>query len=89
LTDDPPQPWRRRVVFLEVPRASPVGAPWELTMRKYTVLPRGRKARNRTRGVSKVDMELNEASHGGVQELSVDYDINSTADYNFWRAQDG
>jgi len=28
-------------------------------------------------------MELNEASHGGVQELSVDYDINSAADYNF------
>ena len=54
----------------------------------YSVLPRGQKARARTRGVSKVDMELNEASHGGVQELSVDYDINSAADYNFWPAQD-
>jgi hypothetical protein len=34
-------------------------------------------------------MELNEASHGGVQGLSIDYDINSAADYNFWPAEDG
>ena len=51
--------------------------------------PSGAEGAARTRGVSKVDMELNEASHGGVQELSVDYDINSAADYNFWPAQDG
>jgi len=57
--------------------------PWELLMRKHSVLPRGR-----IRGVSEVDMELNEASHGGVHELSVDYDINSAADYNFWPVQD-
>ena len=50
-------------------------------------LPRHRYATGFARGVPKVDMGLDGASDCWVQDLPVDYDINSAADYNFWPAQ--